>query len=209
MNSDRGRPRSFDTEKALDRALEVFWRNGYQGSSLSELTLAMGISKPSLYAAYGDKESLYLKALQRYAALGAADAHCVLDGAGDARRAVEAYLRVTAAGLTDPSRPGGCFVVNGSADCGTSATPPGVESALRSAMCQGEERLKARLRRAEADGQLPADTSVAELAQFFNSLIVGMGVLAKGGAKRAQLDTLIATAMRVWPPGKRRARVRP
>jgi len=208
MSSDRGRPRSFDTERALDRALEVFWRNGYQGSSLSELTVAMGISKPSLYAAYGDKESLYLKALERYALLGAAQANSVLEGERDARRAVEAFLRVTAAALTDPARPGGCFVVNGSADCGTSATPAGVESALRSAMCQGEERLKSRLRKAQIDGQLPTDTTVAALALFFNSLVVGMGVMAKNGAKRAQLEMLIDTAMRIWPSGKRRARIR-
>jgi len=209
MNSDRGRPRSFDTDSALDRALEVFWRNGYQGSSLSELTAAMGISKPSLYAAYGDKESLYLKALERYASLGSTRTKFILESEPDARRAVEAFLRVIAATLTDPALPGGCFIVTGSADCGASATPPGVESALRSALRQGEERLKLRLQRSKVDGQLPENTTVAELALFFNSLIVGMGVLAKSGAKRAQLDMLIATAMRIWPPGKRRARVRP
>jgi AcrR family transcriptional regulator len=208
MNSDRGRPRSFDTENALDRALEVFWRNGYQGSSLSELTAAMGISKPSLYAAYGDKESLYLKALARYASLGSTGTNFILESEPDAWRAVEAYLRGTAAALTDSARPGGCFIVNGSADCGASATPPAVESALRSALRQGEERLKSRLQRAKVDGQLPKNTTVPKLALFFNSLIVGMGVLAKGGAKRAQLDAVITTAMRVWPTGKRRARAR-
>lgn len=206
MNGDRGRPRSFDTEDALDRALEVFWRNGYQGASLSELTAAMGISRPSLYAAYGDKESLYLKALERYASLGAARTTSILEREPDARRAVEAFLRATAAALTDPALPSGCFIVNGSADCGASATPPGVESALRDALHQGEEQLKNRLLRAKVDGQLPQNSTVPELSLFFSSLLAGMGVLAKGGARRAQLDAVIATAMRIWPADKRRAR---
>jgi AcrR family transcriptional regulator len=204
MNSDRGRPRSFDPQSALDRALEVFWRNGFKGSSMNELTAAMGISKPSLYAAFGDKESLYRKALERYAALGAARSASILENEPDARRAIDQYLRATASGLTDPALPGGCFIVNGSADCGASTTPLGVESALRDAMRQGEARLQARLERARIDGQLPKNATVPELAMFFNALLVGMGVLAKSGAHFAELETLIDTAMRVWPLNKGR-----
>src|SRR5438105_11537411 len=147
MVGERGRPRSFDTEAALDRALEVFWRNGFQGASLSELTAAMGLSRPSLYAAFGDKESLYLKSLDRYAARRLAPHIAQLEKEPDGRRAVEGYLRAMVAIVADPSHPSGCFVTTGTADCGTAATPPAVEQALRKAQQGGEARLRERLAR--------------------------------------------------------------
>jgi TetR/AcrR family transcriptional regulator, copper-responsive repressor len=199
MTNQRGRPRCFDAEAALDRALEVFWRHGFQGASLTELTAAMGVGKPSLYAAFGDKEALYLKALERYATLGAGQGISILDAEPDGRRAVEAYLRAMAAMLTNPALPGGCFVVNGAADCGGAATPPAVEAALHKALQNGEERLRARLARAQREGQLAPDARVDELAAFFSSLLAGLGVLAKSGAKRAKLDGAITAAMAAWP----------
>lgn len=199
MTNQRGRPRCFDAEVALDRALEVFWRHGFQGASLADLTAAMGINKPSLYAAFGDKEALYLKALERYAALGAEQTIRILDAEPDGRRAVEAFLRAMADRITDPALPGGCFVVTGAADCGGAATPPAVDVALRKALQNSEERLRARLARAQGDGQLAPDARVDELAAFFTSLLAGLGVLAKSGAERAKLDGAITAAMAAWP----------
>lgn len=199
MNHERGRPRSFDPDTALDRALEVFWRYGFQGASLAELTAAMGLSKPSLYAAFGDKEALYLKALERYAALQIAQHIAIFDTEPDARRALEKFLRAMAAALTDAELPGGCFIVNGMADCGMSSTPPAIELALRKAVQGSEARLHRLFVRAQRDAQLAPDTSAEDLAAFFTSLLAGLGVLAKSGAKRAKLDAVIGAAMRVWP----------
>lgn len=199
MANERGRPRCFDTECALDSALAVFWRHGYQGASMSELTAAMGISKPSLYAAFGDKESLYLKALERYAAIGIGHALPLLHDEPDARLAVVGFLRAMAATLADPALPGGCFVVNGAADCGCDATPPAVDAALRKALQNGQDQLRLRLERARRDGQLAPGVTADELAVFFSSVLAGMGVLSKGGAKQKRLDAVIRVAMAAWP----------
>ena len=197
---ERGRPRSFDIDTALDQALAVFWRDGFQGASLAELTAAMGINKPSLYAAFGDKEGLYLKALARYALATVQQSIEVLEAGSSARQAVEDFLRGSVRNLTDPALPGGCFVVNGIADCQLSATPPAVAAALRDAMRGSEAPLRARLQRAQATGELPASADVDALATFFNAVVAGMGVLAKGGARRAKLNTVVDAALACWPP---------
>src|SRR5438105_627506 len=202
MVGERGRPRSFDTEAALDRALEVFWRNGFQGASLSELTAAMGLSKPSIYSAFGDKETLYLKSLERYAARRLEPHVTQLEKEPDGRRAIECYLRAMVGLVADPSQPSGGFATTGSADCGTAATPPAVDQALRKAQQGGETRLRERLARAQREGQLAADARVENLAVMFQSLLAGLGVMAKGGAKRAKLESAIDAAMAVWPEVK-------
>lgn len=199
MTGERGRPRNFDTDTALDRALEVFWRHGFQGASLSELTAAMGLNKPSLYAAFGDKESLYLKALERYVTLCATEHAAKLDAEPDARRAVAAFLHSIAAMLVHPKLPGGCYVINGVADCGGATTPAAVDAALRRQLEQNEAMLKERLARAQRDGQLPRGKSADELAALFSAVLAGIGVLAKGGASRARLDRIIDTALLAWP----------
>ncbi len=204
MNSERGRPRNFDENAVLDSALDVFWRHGFQGASLAELTAAMGLSKPSLYAAFGDKEALYLKALARYADVQMAKHATVLENEPDGRRAVENYMRSVAAMLTDPALPGGCFVINGTADCGGSSTPASVEAALSAAQQKGEGRLKERIVRAQREGQLARDISADDLAAVFGALLAGLGVAAKGGAKRAKLYAVIKAAMSIWPsPNKK------
>lgn len=204
MTQERGRPRNFDPDAALDQALAVFWRNGFQGASLSELTEAMGLSKPSLYAAFGDKEALYLKALDRYASQWLARHIEVLEQEPDGRQAVRAFLRSAAVMLTDPTLPGGCFVVNGMADCGGPLTPAAVELALQKTQPECEAKVRERLLRAQRDGQLPQDVNIADLASFFYTLLAGLGVKAKGGAKRANLYAAIETGIGVWPDGEHR-----
>ena len=199
MTHERGRPRSFDPNTALDRALEVFWRHGFQAASLTELTAAMGLSKPSLYAAFGDKESLYLKALERYVALQIAQHIAIFDTEPDTRLALEKFLRTMADMLTDPTLPCGCLIVNGMADCGMSSTPPAIELALRKAVQGSEARLYRQFVRAQRDAQLAPDISAKDLAAFFTSLLAGLGILAKSGAKRAKLDAVIGAAMSAWP----------
>ncbi len=209
MASERGRPRTFDIDHALDRAVEVFWKHGYQDASLHELTEAMGLSKPSLYAAFGDKEALYLKGLQRYLSLLVERHAAKLDEEPDGRAAVEVFLRSLAGMLTDPALPGGCFIINGTADCGGSTIPASVEMALRSALQGTETMVLERLKRAGKDGQLPDGMTPQALASLFASLIAGMAVQAKSGAGEAKLVAVVKTAMAMWPKAPASARKRP
>jgi AcrR family transcriptional regulator len=206
MTRERGRPRAFDVDLALDRAVDVFWKHGFQDASLHELTEAMGLSKPSLYAAFGDKEALYLKALERYVARLVERHAGALNDEPDARRAVTAFLRSLAAMLANPALPGGCFIINGTADCGGSTIPATVEQALRKALQASEGMVLQRLLRAQAEGDLAAGARPEELAALFASIIAGMAVLAKSGATSARLHTVIAAAMEAWPPGVSEAR---
>jgi AcrR family transcriptional regulator len=199
MTRERGRPRTFDIDQALDQAMTVFWKHGYQDASMHELTEAMGLSKPSLYAAFGDKEALYLKGLQRYLALLVERHAARLNDEPEGRMAVEGFLRSLAAMLADPGLPGGCFIINGTADCGGSTIPASVEMALRSALQGTEALVRERLERAEKDGQLPAGMTPQAMAALFSSLIAGLAVLAKSGAGLPKLMTVIDTAMAVWP----------
>ena len=199
MSRERGRPRAFDIDVALDRAVEVFWKHGFQDASMQELTGAMGLSKPSLYAAFGDKEALYLKTLERYVALLIERHASVLNGEPDGRRAVQGFLRSLAAMLADPDMPGGCFIINGTADCGGSTIPASVEMALRGALQGSETMVRERLMRAAREGDLPEHLDPEALAAMFVSVIAGIAVLAKSGAGVAKLETVIETAMGVWP----------
>ncbi len=199
MARERGRPRTFDIDFALDRAVEVFWKHGFQDASMQELTDAMGLSKPSLYAAFGDKEALYLKTLERYVALLVERHAAALNDEADGRRAVRGFLRSLAAMLADPALPGGCFIINGTADCGGSTIPASVELALRAALQGSEAMLHERLLRARREGDLPAGTRPEDLAAMFVSIVAGLAVLAKSGSSVTKLNTVIEAAMAVWP----------
>jgi AcrR family transcriptional regulator len=199
MTQERGRPRTFDIDEALEQALHVFWKRGFLDASLAELTGAMGLNKPSLYAAFGDKERLYLRALDRYMEQRLSRPAAALDDEPEASRAIERFLRALAALYADPRNPGGCFIVNGAADLGGAGMPKAVEERLREALQGNEGRLKSRLQRARADGQLPADAQPDLLASFYMATVAGLGVLAKAGARRAKLDAVIDQAMRAWP----------
>jgi AcrR family transcriptional regulator len=199
MTRERGRPRTFDIDVALDRAVQVFWKHGFQDASMHELTEAMGLSKPSLYAAFGDKESLYLKTLQRYVQILIERHAAALNGEADGRSAVEGFLRSIAGMLVDPALPGGCFIINGTADCGGTTIPASVELALRAALQGSEMMVLERIQRAHAEGDLAPDAVPEALAAMFGSLIAGLAVLAKSGASLSKLNTVIDTAMAVWP----------
>jgi AcrR family transcriptional regulator len=191
-----GRPREFDVDTALARALEVFWRQGYEGASLGDLTAAMGINRPSLYAAFGNKESLFRKALQRYT-----DEHMAFIGGAlnepTARGAVEALLRGYAASVSDPNTPPGCLTVQGALAGGRDAEP--IRAELTSRRLAGEAALRARLVRARDDGDLPGDADPAELARYVNTVAQGIAVQAAGGATRSQLNRVVDIALRAWP----------
>jgi AcrR family transcriptional regulator len=195
----KGRPRAFDIEKALDQAMMVFWQKGYEGASLSDLTEAMGINRPSLYAAFGNKETLFRKTLDRYHD-GPASYFTEALSERTARAVAERLLRGAAEVLTDPRNPAGCLMVQGALSCGDAANP--IRRELISRRAAGEAAIRRRLEHARSDGDLPADSDPADLALYITTVTHGMAVQAASGATRDDLERVIETAMRVWPKTK-------
>ena len=192
--SKLGRPRSFDAGEALDRALEVFWRSGYEGASLSDLTEAMGITRPSLYAAYGNKEELFRKALDRYA-LRSAAVFSALEEV-PARESVRRFLTASVNGSCANGQSKGCLLVKGALSCSQENDHMSKELARRR-QC-GEDLLRDRLIRAKEEGELPASADPADLARYYSTVLYGLSVQAAGGAPVEDLLKVVDAAMRVW-----------
>jgi AcrR family transcriptional regulator len=191
-----GRPRAFDIDQALDRALEVFWCKGYEGATLCDLTAAMGINPPSLYAAFGNKEGLFRKALDRYWSLRTAFWEEAL-AAPTARQVAERLLRGTARFLSDPCHPKGCLAVHGALACGEESDC--IREELEKRRDTNQAAIRERLKRAKRDGDLPTDADAAVLARFLATMIEGMAVQAASGASRKDLDRVAETALRAFP----------
>ena len=194
--TSRGRPRSFDIEGALDAALQVFWRRGYEGASLTDLTEAMGINRPSLYAAFGDKEGLFRQVLDRYLQGPAAYVSQAMHE-GTARAVAEKLLFGAAKMLGDPRNPRGCLAVQGALTCRETAAP--IQQELMQRRARYELALRRRLQRAKLEGDLSSAANPAELAAFLLTVVHGMSVQAAGGAGRAQLRRIAQVALRAWP----------
>lgn len=194
--SHPGRPRAFCPDQALDRALQVFWQKGYEGASLSDLTTAMGINRPSLYATFGDKETLFRKALDRYEKGPGGYVSEALNQP-TARAAVEALLRGAAQVQTASCNPGGCLFVHGALSTGTESEALRQELIARRGA--GENTIRERLERAQTEGDLPASVNPADLARFVVTVIHGMAVQAASGATLADLERVIDLAMCAWP----------
>jgi TetR/AcrR family transcriptional regulator, copper-responsive repressor len=199
MAQGRGRPRNFNSDEALDAALTIFWKNGFDAASLSELTESTGLTKPSLYAAFGDKEALYLKALERYRDFWLGRHLALLDSEPHGKRAIELFMHSVADMFSNPALPGGCFVVNGISDLGGIRVTAGIEEALRSTVQACEGALRDRLTQAKREGQLPESSDVVELASFFYTFIAGLAVKTKAGIEGVRLQASIKLAMEAWP----------
>ncbi|NRR29861.1 TetR/AcrR family transcriptional regulator [Oxalobacteraceae bacterium] len=191
-----GRPRTFDEDAALERAMDVFWEKGYEGASLPELTEAMGMNRPSLYSVFGNKEALFLKALERYTANRGQLFERALEQPS-ARAVVETYLMGNADGQTESDHPHGCLVINGALACSDDAKP--VRDALIERRSVTEAKLRERLRKARDDGDLPADCCAAQLARYVMTVSNGMAVQAAAGATRAQLHEVVQLVLRGFP----------
>jgi AcrR family transcriptional regulator len=194
----RGRPRSFDREEALQRAIRVFWKHGYEAASIADLTRAMGINPPSLYAAFGDKERLFMEAVDRYieerrAAVERAFAEPT------ARRAVERWLTEAANALARNGGPRGCLLVMSDTNC--SAHSKHVQAALACRRASMTKLLKGRIDRGVKEGDVPAGTDTGALADFYSVVIQGMAMLARDRPSPKSLLAAVQAAMRAWPAG--------
>ncbi|WP_184247550.1 TetR/AcrR family transcriptional regulator [Novosphingobium chloroacetimidivorans] len=192
----RGRPREFDPDQALAAALRVFWQHGYEGASMADLTEAMGITKPSLYACFGNKEALFRKALDLYERDKLAYVDRALEEA-TARTVAERLLRGALATHCGGSDPQGCL--------GVIATVVGCAEAesIREHVCarraSSEAALVARFARAKAEGDLPDSIDPKALASCLTTVLGGLSVKAQGGATRPELEATVDAFLAMWP----------
>ena len=193
----RGRPRSFDADAALERALGVFWEHGYEGASLTTLTEAMGISRKSLYAAFGNKEELFLKVLQRYERGPGAYAQDSVR-APTARAVAETFLDGAVRAGTQPGRPAGCLGVRAALAVGV--TGQAVQDILTSWRAKNQADLRRRFQRAVAERDLPADADPDLIARYLTTVADGVSVQAVGGASALDLRRVVDAALVQWPP---------
>jgi len=191
-----GRPRAFDRDQALDQAMDVFWRHGYEGASLAELTKAMGINPPSLYAAFGNKEGLFRAVLDRYGEGRANFMDDVLD-APTSRQVVERYLRGSAEFGGEPQKPAGCLILQSGLTCG--AGGEAVAGELTELRKTPECQLRVRFERAREEGDLPVGLDPAGFARYLGAVTQGMSIQAAGGATRAELQQVAEMALKAWP----------
>ncbi|MEU2064964.1 TetR/AcrR family transcriptional regulator [Streptomyces sp. NPDC013455] len=191
----RGRPRSFDRATALEKALMAFWEHGYEATSVSDLTRIMGIGAPSLYAAFGDKRTLFDEVVRVYSGTHGDFGDRALAEEPTARAAVERMLREAAARYTDPDHPHGCLIVHAATNC----TSPEVEAQLRERRNANIAALESRIRADVVAGLLPAGTDAAALARHAGAMIQGMSQQARDGARREELEALAEIAMSIWP----------
>lgn len=192
----RGRPREFDTDEALASALRVFWSKGYEGASMAELTEAMGITKPSLYAAFGNKEALFAKALDLYEREKLAYVSKALEEP-TARDVAEKLLRGALDMLTGEGPRGGCLMVTNSLPCGADAECIREQVVERGAVAK--RALMERFEQAKRDGELPEQIDAEGLSGCLAATMQGMSVQAGAGATREELEKLVATSLAMWP----------
>lgn len=191
----RGRPLSFDRERATRQAMLLFWEHGYEATSLSDLTAALNVTPSSIYTAFGDKKGLFLAAVQHYTA-GPINSESIIQAAATARAAASGLLRAAAIGFTGESTPRGCLLASSAISC--SAMAEDVKDLLAGLRKAIEASLRDKIKRSIKDGSLPTGADPVGLAAHTMAVIQGMSTLARDGATRATLLRVGDTAMRCW-----------
>jgi AcrR family transcriptional regulator len=192
----KGRPREFCVDAALAAALQVFWRKGFEAASLTDLTEAMGVTRPSLYAAFGNKESLFRKALDLYEREKLAYVSAALE-APSARQVAERLLLGAWEMQTSNCDPHGCMGVIASVSC--AAQSESIKDDVLARKASSDAALLRRFERAEADGDLPTGLNAAGLSRYLSALLQGLSVQAGAGASPEDLRQLVDTSLSIWP----------
>ncbi|EJM62072.1 TetR/AcrR family transcriptional regulator [Pseudomonas sp. GM48] len=193
----KGRPRGFDRTEALTRALDVFWRRGYEPASVAELCSAMGINPPSLYAAFGNKAKLFLEAVDFYEHTYWEATWARLGTEPDVHQAVKRFFKEAAGILLSPDAPCGCLVVLAAINISPESTE--VSEAILKLRQLGKKLFSQRLKQGVKDGQLPEKTDVKSLAATLNTLLEGMSIQARDGLTQAEMVRIAANAARLLP----------
>ncbi len=191
-----GRPVSFDHDEALDKALNLFWLRGYEGTTMAELTKVMGLNRPSIYAAFGNKDELFQKAVNRYISEPTAFIAEALKKS-KSRDAVNKLLNDAADFMTKKNTPPGCMVVLSALVCGKESE--NIKKFLISCRDNLECALVQRFKVARKNKELPPDTNISELAKYYVTIHQGMAVQAASGATKKELLSIARMAMNAWP----------
>lgn len=192
-----GRPRGFDRDAALENAMLLFWRKGFAAASMSDLCGAMNVGSPSLYAAFGSKEALYLEAFAHYVLTQGPPIWGRLEEETTARASIEKFLIAGSECLPKSrTRPAGCMALLAAVG---DEWPAAIARAIKKVRSDMLDRLRARLDMAVATGELPASTDIDGLGRLYLSVLQGMAVQAKDGATTAELSSMAAAAMTAWP----------
>lgn len=191
-----GRPRAFDKQNALEKALEVFWAKGYDGASLADLTSAMGINKPSMYSAFGNKEQLFLQAIEFYENRPCAFFKPALLQP-TAYQVAEFMLLSAAKNMADSTHPQGCVMIQGALSCSEAAS--NVKEVLIKRRQQSEEQIRDRFELAKSQGDLAKDTDARVLARYLCTVLQGLSIQASSGASEAQLVDVATMALASFP----------
>jgi AcrR family transcriptional regulator len=195
-NRKPGRPLGFDRDAALQQAMLLFWRHGYEATSVNDLTKAMGITPPSLYTAFGDKKQLFLEAIQRYLG-GSVTSESIIKEAPSAREAAMDLLKVSAIGFTGDTTPAGCLLASSAISCSPAAAD--VQKALAEIRLTIEGRLRNKIADDKTMRKLKPKPDAEALAGHIMAVIQGMSTLARDGATREKLLSVASAAMLAWP----------
>ncbi len=195
-NRKPGRPLSFDREAALHQAMLLFWRHGYEATSVHDLITAMGITPPSLYTAFGDKKQLFLEAVQRYLS-GPVTSTSIIDEAPTAREAAAGLLQAAVIGFTGESTPTGCLLANSAISCSPAAAD--VQKALAEMRLNIEKSLRHKITHDQAISEREQTIGAEALAGYVMAVIQGMATLARDGATREKLSSVASAALLAWP----------
>lgn len=193
----RGRPRTLDRDQALETALQLFWRRGYEGTSIADLTAAMATTPPSLYTAFGSKERLYQEVLDRYGASYGSFTARALAEEPTARQVVERILREAIEVYSGGAEPRGCMLATGAVNCAPEHAQVAADLSRRRRAAIAA--IESRFDRAVAEGELPSTTDTAALAAYYAAVIQGLSIQARDGAMPQVLEAVARTALGAWP----------
>jgi AcrR family transcriptional regulator len=192
-----GRPREFDRDAALEAAMFLFWRKGFAATSMNDLCDAMGVRSPSLYAAFGSKEALYLEAVEHYVRTQGPPVWDKLAEGATARAGIENLLMAGTESLPKSrATPAGCMAVLAAVG---DEWPAAITRVVKKVRLEMLGMLRSRLETAVAKGELPASTDIEGLSRFYLSVFQGMAIQARDGASQAELKAVAAAAMAGWP----------
>ena len=193
----RGRPRAFDRDVALRHALELFWARGYEATSISDLKEAMGITAPSLYAAFGNKDALFMECVELYSRDYLGEIFTSLFQSGTARAAIEKIMLQFGALYAGAGHPKGCLIVAGATNCGPEAAV--IEADLKRRRAEGVALLRGRIQKGIQAGEFKSRVDAGELAEFYSAVLLGLAMRARDGASRKEMESTARTSLLAWP----------